>query len=78
MCTNQKTDIINDHKSYDPFSVTFYHFTAAHWLSGTTAELHVDQTTNQMVPEGHNLTDVGSPGRVEAEAAQLLFTDTTP
>lgn len=31
-----------------------------------------------MVPEGNDLTDVGSPGWVEAEAAQVRLTETTP
>lgn len=31
-----------------------------------------------MVPEGNNLSDVGSPGRVKAEAAEVWFTETTP
>lgn len=58
--------------------VTFHYFAAAHWLPGTAAELHIDKTTNQMVPEGNNLTDVGSPGRVEAEAAEVWLTDPAP
>lgn len=31
-----------------------------------------------MVPEADNLTNVGSPGWVEAEAAELRLTKTTP
>lgn len=31
-----------------------------------------------MFPEGDDLTDVGSPCRVEAEAAELLLTETAP
>lgn len=31
-----------------------------------------------MIPEGNNLTDVGSPGREEAKAAEVLLTETTP
>lgn len=58
-------------------TVTFHNFAAAHRLSGTIAELHIDQATNQMVPEGDNLSHVRSPGRVQAEAAEVWFTDTT-
>ena len=57
---------------------TFHCFTAAHWLSGTAAEWHIDQATNQMLPEGENLTDVRSPSRVEAEAAEICLTETIP
>lgn len=31
-----------------------------------------------MVPEGNNVTDVGSPGWVEAETAEVRLTETTP
>lgn len=59
-------------------AVTFNDFAAAHWLSSTTAQLHVNETANQMVPESSNRTNVGSPGWVEAEAAELWLTTTTP
>lgn len=51
------------------FRITFQYFAAAYWFSGTAAELHIDQAVYQMAPEGHDLTDVRCPGRVETEAA---------
>lgn len=58
--------------------VTLGYFAAAHRLSGTAAELHVDQAANQMLPKGNHLIHVGSPDWVQAEAAKLWLTKTTP
>lgn len=59
-------------------AVTFHNLAAAHRLSGAAAELQVDETTSQMLPEGNHLPDVGSPGRVEAETTEVWLTETTP
>lgn len=58
--------------------VTLGYFAAAHRLSGTAAELNVDQAADQMLPEGKDLIHVGSPGWVQAEAAKLWLTEATP
>lgn len=58
--------------------ITLGYFAAAHRLSGTAAELHVDQAADQMLPKGNHLVHVGSPGGVEAEAAELWLAQTTP
>lgn len=43
-------------------AVTLGYFAAAHRLSDTAAELHVDQAADQMLPKGNHLAHVGSPG----------------
>lgn len=59
-------------------AVTLGYFATAHQLSGTAAELHVDQAADQMLPKGNHFIHVGSPGWVQAKAAKLWLTKTTP
>lgn len=59
-------------------ALTLHGFAAAHRLPGTVAELHADQTPDQMLPQGDHLANVRGPGRVQAEAAELGLAEATP